>query len=93
MRYKVTSKTPEIVRDLDRLAALVAPYLGFASPAASREWEAFRGLWPSDEDLREGTMAVSEADLESMPAKVRRFGEILRAASFGPADGVEHAAA
>lgn len=78
MRHLATPKTFDLCGELRRLAALLQPYLCLASPAACREWEAFRAAWPSENDLRTGTTTLSDTDLERMLTKVRRFGEILR---------------
>ena len=93
MRYKVTPRTHDIVGELNQLAVQVLPHLGVASSAARAEWDAVRALWPSDDDLRQGTMALSDVDLEWIAAKVRRFGEILRGLRFNRyASGPGHAA-
>ncbi len=93
MRHKVTPRTRELVSELHRLATLVSPHLALASPAAHAEWDALRALWPSDDELGAGNMAIAEQDLEWMPAKVRRFAENLRGVGFEGAGGVEPAPA
>jgi hypothetical protein len=77
MRHRATPRTRDIVGELRLLSALVEPYLRFASPAACREWMMLQALWPSDDDLHAGTTPLSDSDLQSMLAKVRRFMEIL----------------
>jgi hypothetical protein len=91
MPHKVTPETQEIVFELRRLAASVAPYLGVATPGARREWEAMQALWPSDADLGQCTMAVSLDELDGMRAKVRRFGEILRNLERSLGDAIQRA--
>jgi hypothetical protein len=56
---------------------LVVPCLGRASAAARDEWALQRAVWPSDDDLRRGTIDFTDEDLEALRAKVRRFAEIL----------------
>lgn len=93
MRYKITPRAREVVSELRRLATLVSPYLSLASSAARAEWDEQRALWPSDDDLLQGSMAIAESDLEWMPAKVRRFADILRGARFERSGSVKPAAA
>jgi hypothetical protein len=81
MPNTVTAKTLELTRELHRLAAETEPYLGFASREACAEWWALRATWPSLEELGQPTLPVSDAELEALQAKVRRFGELLRLAA------------
>jgi hypothetical protein len=78
MPYQVTDRTCEILQDLHRLAAEQGRYLLLASSSAQLEWKEFQLGWPSDIELAQGTIALSEEHLEAITAKVRRFGEILR---------------
>ena len=83
MPYKVTSRTIELVGHLRRLADLVQPLLDRASPAARHEWAAFQSTWPSDTELRQRMVAISDSALETIHAKASRFREILQ--SLAPA--------
>jgi hypothetical protein len=78
MPYQVTERTCEILQDLHRLAAEQGRYLHLASSSAQLEWKEFQLRWPSEIELAQGTIALSEEHLEAITAKVRRFGEILR---------------
>jgi hypothetical protein len=75
--YKVTRRTHEVVRQLNTLVSEIVPHLQHASPAACAEWDRLRARWPSEEHLGQGTVGLSEDDLEATLAKVRRFREIL----------------
>jgi CelD/BcsL family acetyltransferase involved in cellulose biosynthesis len=79
MRHRVTPRTPGIVQQLRRLAADVDPYVSLASPDARAEWAELCASWPSELDLHSGWIELSEEDLEATQARIRRFGEIVRA--------------
>lgn len=81
MRYTVTSRTKSLVAELSMLAEAAEDRLALASAEAQREWEAVRFLWPSEVELRRGTIALSDDDLVLMRAKVMRFVSILGAAA------------
>ena len=59
------------------------------SPAAVGEWAAFQSLWPTDDELRAGTVSVSDDALEVYEGKVRRFVDILSAPSAAAARAPE----
>ena len=80
MRYAVTAQTERLLADLASLADAAEDRLSFASAAAQREWEAMRYRWPSEVDLRDGSIALSDHQLELMRSKVMRFVSILEAA-------------
>jgi len=61
------------------LAEAAEDRLALASAEAQREWEAVRFRWPSEVELRKGTIALSDDDLVLMRAKVMRFVSILGA--------------
>ena len=81
MRYTVTSRTKSLVAELSMLAEAAEDRLALASAEAQREWEAVRFRWPSEVELRKGTIALSDDDLVLMRAKVMRFVSILGAAA------------
>ena len=80
MRHAVTARTERLLADLARLADAAEDRLSLASTGAQREWQAMRYRWPSEVDFREGTIALSDQDLELMRSKVMRFVSILEAA-------------
>jgi hypothetical protein len=79
MRYAVTARTESLVAELASLAEAAEDRLALASAEAQREWEAVRFRWPSEVELREGTIAFSDDDLALMRSKVTRFVSILGA--------------
>jgi len=81
MRYTVTSRTKSLVAELSMLAEAAEDRLALASAEAQREWQAVRFRWPSEVELRKGTIALSDDDLVLMRAKVMRFVSILGAAA------------
>jgi len=80
MRYKVTARTESLVAELATLAEAAEDRLALASAEAQREWEAFRFRWPSQVELRKGTIAFSDDELAIMRSKVERLVSILGAA-------------
>jgi hypothetical protein len=78
VRHRVTPRTREILRGLPGLTVEVERDLHLASLEARNEWDSFQVRWPSVEDLAQGTMALSDDELEAMKAKVGRFRDILR---------------
>ena len=78
---KTTPMTGAIVLELRRLARELQPYLRYASPDARDEWRRLQATWPSDLELRRGSSGVSDSYLEEIEARMRRFGQILRAQS------------
>ena len=81
MRYKATHRTSELMRALLKLAAEIEDDLHLVSEAARDEWKDFRSSWPSDDELRQGLMRVSDAELEWTTAKVLRLRDIIRASA------------
>jgi hypothetical protein len=77
MRHKLTPRTLRIVEELQSLATRAEGQLHHASEAARAEWNAFRMSWPSEHELRQGVLGVSDDALEMMVGKVRRFHDIL----------------
>ena len=77
MRHKITSKTVSLIAEMVQLGESVEAHLWVASPAARDEWRSQRLRWPSEIELRQGSIALSDDELEVMRAKVKRFNEIL----------------
>jgi hypothetical protein len=86
MRCKVTARTTRILSELDRLSECVVRALHLASTAAREEWAIFRLRWPSEIERRQGTIALSDGELEMMELRLRRFLEILGALEGRPPD-------
>ena len=81
MKYTVTCRTTSLVAELSSLAEAAEDRLALASAEAQKEWEAVRLRWPSEVELRQGRIALSDDDLVLMRAKVMRFVSILAAAA------------
>ena len=83
MRHAVTPKVERVVRDLRAISREIEPQMHLVSQAARDEWTAVQAAWPSDEDLRQGTTALTEDELEDLEIKVRRFRGIVQSLSVG----------
>lgn len=75
--HKVTPRTVGIVEELQRLVGRAEDHLHYASQAACAEWSSFRSSLPSEHELRQGSLVMSDDVLEMMVGKVRRFHDIL----------------
>jgi hypothetical protein len=69
-----------LVAELASLAEAAEKRLSLASADAQMEWQAARSRWPSQVELREGVVALSDDELAVMRSKVKRFVSILGAA-------------
>ena len=78
MRHTVTAKVERLVRGLRAISHEIEPQVQLVSQAARDEWRALQAAWPSDEELRQGTVALTEDELEAIEVKVRRFRQILQ---------------
>jgi hypothetical protein len=86
VRHTVTAKVERLVRSLRAISHEIEPQLQLVSEAARDEWRVLQGTWPSDEELREGTSALTEGELEAIEVKVRRFRKIVQ--SSGATDAL-----
>lgn len=86
MRYKITNDTGRILNELARLAQGLQDHLPSISAEARREWEELRIRWPSECEVRQGTVVLSYDELAIMESKVRRFHDILATRSSSPPD-------
>jgi len=86
MHYRVTARTLELVGHLRCFIDSVRPLIDRASPAARHEWAIFQSTWPSDEQLGQETLAISDSALDAIHAKARRFREILQSLAPVSAD-------
>jgi hypothetical protein len=75
----VTTKTERLVLALRRMSEEIEPKLHLVSHEALDEWRSVQGKWPSDGQLRDGAIGLTEGQLEAIEAKVRRFRDIVRA--------------
>ena len=75
--HKVTPRTVGIVEELQRLVGRAEDHLPHASHAACAEWRTFRSALPSEHELRQGSVAMSDDVLEMMVGKIQRFYDIL----------------
>lgn len=78
MRHTVTAKMERLVRALRAISHEIEPQVQLVSQAARDEWNALQAVWPSDDELRQGTTALTEGELEAIEVKVRRFQEIVQ---------------
>jgi hypothetical protein len=78
VRYTVSANIEGLVHALRALSHEIEPQIQLVSQAARDEWRALQAVWPSDEELREGTTALTEGELQAIEVKVRRFREIVK---------------
>jgi plasmid maintenance system antidote protein VapI len=78
VRHVVTARVERLVCALRAISQEIAPHIHLVSQAARDEWTAVQAAWPSDEDLRKGTTALTEGELEDVAIKVRRFRGIVQ---------------
>lgn len=78
MRHKVTARTEQLGRAFRRMSAEIEPDLHLVSQAARDEWQLLQLTWPTENQIREGAIALAEGELETIAAKVGRFQDILR---------------
>ena len=84
MKYTITRETSRILKELTKLAESLQEQLPSISPEARSEWDELRLRWPSELEVRQGTIALTEDELSIMESKVRRFHDILTARSSSP---------
>jgi hypothetical protein len=85
MRHTATAKMKGLVRTLRAISQEIEPQVQLISQAARDEWSAVQAVWPSDEELREGTTALTEGELDAIEVKVRRFRGIVQSLGSTPA--------
>src|SRR5580692_6637913 len=79
MTYKITLRMERILEGLAHLADSVREWLPSASQEARRECDALRRRCPSELEVREGAIVVSDDELALMESKGMRFRDILAA--------------
>jgi hypothetical protein len=77
MRNRVTARIERLVRALRMMSDEIEPELHLVSQAARDEWRSLQCTWPSDSELREGAIGLTEDQVEAISAKVRRFRTIV----------------
>jgi hypothetical protein len=84
MRYKITDKTARLLSELRQAIQDARSSLGLAPPAVHAAWDQLRGRFPSDEDIRQGFVSLSEEELAALRAEV----SYLRTRAFAVADAL-----
>lgn len=77
MRYKLTNETRPRVNELCQLIAKTRAGLPGMAVEAHREWDRLRPRFPSEEDVFQGYISLSDLELEDLHANVRRFSEAV----------------
>lgn len=77
MRYPITPTMEGLLTEIVGLMGETRPWLGLVSPAARSEWDKLRDRFPCDDDLRRGSISLSEPEIGEMCSKFRRFREIV----------------
>src|SRR3954468_21474663 len=85
MRHRITEQGKRSLRALRVLREEIPSLLDVASPAAREEWGKLESRLPSSEEIDKGYIGLSEETLDEILSKVRRFRDILGAASRRPA--------
>jgi|GEM_PF-3420821 len=75
MRYKLTNETRPRVNELCQLIATTRAGLAGMAMEAHREWDRLRPRFPSEEDVYQGYISLSDLELEDLHANLRRFCE------------------
>jgi hypothetical protein len=78
VRHTVTAEVEQLVRALRAISYEIEPQVQLVSEAARDEWRSLQAAWPSDQELREGTIALTEDQLEVMEVKALRFRQIVQ---------------
>jgi hypothetical protein len=91
MTIGVTARMERLVLTLREMSQEIEPELHVVSQMARDEWRSLQGTWPSESQLREGTMELTEEQLEAIAAKARRFKDIVHGlASSHPSEPQLH---
>ena len=77
MRYKLTNETLPRVNELSLLIAKTRASLGGLSAEARRDWDRLRQRFPSNDDLYQGFISLSEGELGELHASLLRFRETI----------------
>jgi len=75
MRYKLTNETLPRVNELCQLIAKTRAGLSGLGTEAHREWDRLRPRFPSEEDLYQGYISLSDLEVEDLHANLSRFSE------------------
>jgi len=74
MRYKLTNETLPRVNELCQLIAKTRASLASLGTDAHREWDRLRPRFPSEDDLYQGYISLSDLEVEDLRANLQRFG-------------------
>jgi len=74
MRYKLTNETMPRVNELCLLIAKTRASLATLGSEAHREWDRLRPRFPSEDDLYQGYISLSDLEVEDLHANLCRFG-------------------
>jgi len=74
MRYKLTNETLPRVNELCQLIAKTRASLPGLGSEAHREWDRLRTRFPSEDDMYQGYISLSDLELEDLHANLSRFG-------------------
>ena len=77
MKNRLTETTLCLLNELQALGQAVPKLLDRASPAAREEWGKLERRMPSAAEIKAGMTWLTEAELEEMAVKARRFRDIL----------------
>jgi len=75
MRYKLTNETLPRVNELCQLIAKTRSSLASLGTDAHREWDRLRPRFPSEEDLYQGYISLSDLEVADLHANLQRFGQ------------------
>ena len=75
MRYKLTKETLPRINELCLLIATTRGGLRDLSVEALREWDRLRFRFPSNDDLCQGFVSLSDVELADLHASLVRFRE------------------
>lgn len=73
MRYQVTAESRPVLADVLRLIQETRRLLAFADASTNARWDNMRNRFPSGEDLRQGFVSLSSAELENVKLQLQTF--------------------
>jgi hypothetical protein len=77
MTNDVRVKMKGLILSLEEMSQEIESELHVVSHVARHEWRSFQSNWSPESQLREATTRLTEAQLEAVVAKVRRFKDIV----------------
>ena len=78
MRHEVTQSTKSLAGEVVQLVQETRGWLKTLSDTACAEWDTMRSRFPTEDDLLQGFVSLTEPELEHLRSKLWSFQETLR---------------